>query len=78
MSVHIEWADVAYATPRLYIAKPGEIEDAFGTANTNPALVIDEGGDLMMLEGKNADEFIAFAAKVHEAGMRLKNEEQQP
>lgn len=62
MSNHIEWGEAHYATPRLYIAQPGEIDNG-DAVNEKPALIIDEGGDFFVLEGTR-EELLAFGLKI--------------
>lgn len=52
MGVHVEWVDAESAN--VGYAQPGEIEDAYGTENERPALVL-HGDDAVVIEGTPAE-----------------------
>lgn len=75
MSVHVEWGTAADAFPLLLIREPGEAADAYGTWNTLPALVVDTGSSLLLLEG-NRDDLIAVGRRILELATAYRGPEE--
>lgn len=60
MGVHIEWVDAASSS--VSFVMEGEVEDAYGTVNQRPALVL-YLDDAVVIEG-TADELTSFATQM--------------
>ena len=52
MGIHVEWIDAAPAS--VNYARGGEVQDAYGTVNQRPALVL-HLDDAVVIEGTNAE-----------------------
>jgi hypothetical protein len=52
MGMHVEWVDAA--TTHVSRLEPGEMEDAYGSVNERPALVL-HFDDAVVIEGTRAE-----------------------